>query len=78
MANISCSLLGLEDAWVAYSFCKYDVNVLVNNYISPVEFLVWTVLFTHILVVITDGGSEDESSDRDKLLLQTTGKNQVN
>ena len=52
--------------------------MLVNNYISPVEFLVWTVLFTHILVVITDGGSEDESSDTDKLLLQTTGKNQVN
>ena len=46
------------------------------NYISPVEFLTWTVLFTHILVVITDGSSEDESSDTDHL--QTTGKNQVN
>ena len=51
--------------------------MLVNNYISPVEFLVWTVLFTHILVVITDGGSEHESSDTDLVLL-TTGKNQVN
>ena len=35
--------------------------MLVNNYISPVEFLVWTVLFTHILVVITGGGSNYES-----------------
>ena len=50
--------------------------MLVNNYISPVEFLVWTVLFTHILVVITGGGSEHESSDTDHLL--TAGKNQVN
>ena len=50
--------------------------MLVNNYISPVEFLVWTVLFTHILVVITGGGSKHKSSDRDRS--QTTGKNQVN
>ena len=58
--------------WVAY--LQNDVNVLVN-YISPVEFLAWTVFFTHILVVITDGGSEHESSDTDQLLLQATGKN---
>ena len=49
--------------------------MLVNNYISPVEFLVWTVLFTHILVVITGGGSKHKSSDRDPS--QTSGKNQV-
>ena len=46
------------------------------SYISPVEFLVWTVLFTHTLVVITDGGSKDKSADRDQS--QTTGKNEVN
>jgi len=45
------------------------------NYISPVEFLAWTVFFTHILVVITDGGSKHESSDTHQLLLQATGKN---
>ena len=45
------------------------------SYISPVEFLAWTVFFTHILVVITDGGSEHESSDTYELLLQTAGKN---
>ena len=73
MANISCSLLGLEVVWVAY--LQNDVNVLVNNYISPVECLAWTVFFTHILVVITDGGSKHESSDTDQLSLQATGKN---
>ena len=46
--------------------------MLVNN---PAEFLAWTVFFTHILVVITDGGSEHESSGTDQLLLQATGKN---
>ena len=52
-------------------FCKYDVNVLVN-FVCPVEFLV----FIHIvLVVITGGGSKQESSDTDHS--QTTGKNQV-
>ena len=45
------------------------------SYISPVELLAWTVFFTHILVVITDGGSEHKSSDTDELLLQTAGKN---
>ena len=45
------------------------------SYISPVEFLAWTVFFTHILVVITDGGSEHKSSDTYELLLQTAGKN---
>ena len=51
--------------------------MLVNNYISPVEFLVWTVLFTHILVVITGGGSEHKSPDTADQS-HTTGKNQVN
>ena len=45
------------------------------NYISPVEFVAWTVFFTDILDVITDGGSEHKSSDTDQLLLQPTGKN---
>ena len=36
------------------------------SYISPAEFLAWTVFFTHILVVITDGGSEHKSSDTDQ------------
>ena len=41
-----------------------------------IEFLVWTVLFTHTLAVITDGGFKHESSDTDHS--QSTGKNQVN
>ena len=65
MWQTSCSLLG---RWL---ICKYAVNKLVN-FVCPVEFLV----FIHIvLVLITGGGSKQESSDADHS--QTTGKNQV-